>query len=76
MQETVDTEQLLTTVETEQLLTTADAARLANVAGETIRGWANTGKLPAIRTVSGVRLFRRTDVERVMRIRIHSQFEV
>jgi excisionase family DNA binding protein len=49
----------------DQLLTTTDAARLIGVASETIRLWENAGKLPATRTVSGTRLFLRSDVERI-----------
>ena len=49
----------------DQLLTTTDVARLIGVLSETIRLWENTGKLPAIRTSSGIRLFTRGDVERV-----------
>ena len=49
--------------------TTSDAARLCHVAGGTILLWANTGKLPAKRTANGMRLFRRADLERVMRER-------
>lgn len=50
----------------DRLLTTTDAARLANVSGETIRSWANSGKLPSQKTASGIRLFRRADIERVV----------
>jgi excisionase family DNA binding protein len=46
------------------LLTTTDAARAIGVSAETIRAWENSGKLPALRTVSGQRLFSRRDVDR------------
>ncbi len=46
-------------------LTTTDAARIAGVAANTIRLWERLGRLPALRTASGVRLFARADVERV-----------
>jgi excisionase family DNA binding protein len=49
----------------DQLLTTTDAARLIGVSSETIRVWEGVGKLPAMRTQSGTRLFKRDDVERV-----------
>lgn len=38
-------------------LTTLDAARQARVSTETIRVWTRIGWLPAIRTLSGQRLF-------------------
>ena len=47
----------------EDLLTSTDAARALNVSTELIRWLHNEGKLPALRTVSGTRLFRRSDVE-------------
>lgn len=43
----------------------ADAARIIGVVPATIRLWERNGKLAAQRTVSGVRLFLRSDVERV-----------
>lgn len=50
------------------LMTPQDVARFAHgaIGAATVRLWARTGKLPAIRTASGRRLFRRTDVERVL----------
>ena len=50
----------------DELLATSVAARLANVSANTIRIWADLGKLPAIRTSCGQRLFRRADVEGVV----------
>jgi len=47
-----------------QLLTTADAARIVGVSSETIRSWENEGKLSAVRTASGIRLFARDEIER------------
>ena len=44
-------------------LTTADAAKLLDVVPDTVRLWERNGLLRAIRTESGVRLFRRRDVE-------------
>jgi excisionase family DNA binding protein len=46
----------------DELLATSVAARLANVSANTIRIWADLGRLPAIRTSCGQRLFRRADV--------------
>jgi excisionase family DNA binding protein len=43
-------------------LTTGDAARLVGRSVETIRAWHNAGFLVAVRTQSGQRLFRASDV--------------
>lgn len=52
------------------LLTTQDVARAeGDVCAATVRQWERTGKLPAIRTASGVRLFRRADVDRLLAAR-------
>jgi hypothetical protein len=47
------------------LFTPTDAARLLGLSVSSVRAVANTGLLPALRTVSGYRLFRRRDVERL-----------
>jgi DNA-binding transcriptional MerR regulator len=52
-----------------EMLTVGDVARLCDVAAETVRIWERLGKLAAVRTRSGMRLFRRDDVERVARAR-------
>jgi DNA-binding transcriptional MerR regulator len=52
-----------------QLLTVGTVTRELNVAPETIRLWERLGKLPAQRTASGMRLFRREDVDRLIRDR-------
>lgn len=49
----------------QKFLTTTDAARVIGVSAETIRLWENAGKLRAIRTLSGVRLFASDDVNRL-----------
>lgn len=54
------------------LLTSGDAARVANVSVDTIRAWNRAGKLPAIRTVGGVRLFNLDDVHRLIEARTQS----
>jgi hypothetical protein len=46
-------------------LLTNEAARLIGVAPQTIRVWERNGQLPADRTASGVRLFRRETCEQV-----------
>jgi DNA-binding transcriptional MerR regulator len=53
-----------------QLLTVGDVARELDVAAETIRLWERLGKLHAERTASGIRLFRRDDVERFAKERL------
>jgi DNA-binding transcriptional MerR regulator len=46
----------------EAFLQTTAAAKLAGRSAETIRLWERTGILPAVRTSSGQRLFRASDV--------------
>ena len=54
----------------DELLTTADVARIAGVVPGTIRLWQRVGRVSeAFRTPGGVRLYRRGDVERVVRAR-------
>jgi hypothetical protein len=44
----------------------SEVARLAQVTPVTVKFWADRGQLKAIRTPNGVRLFRRSDVERFL----------
>ena len=46
-------------------LTTSDTARILNRAGATVLYYERTGRLKAIRTQGGMRLFERSDVERL-----------
>jgi DNA-binding transcriptional MerR regulator len=46
-------------------LTTSDTARILNRAGATVLYYERTGRLKAIRTQNGIRLFERADVERL-----------
>ncbi len=46
------------------ILTTADVSRMLDVTTETVRAMNNSGRLDAMRTPGGQRLFRREDVER------------
>ena len=48
---------------------TATAARILGVSSETARGWANAGRLRVTMTLDGMRLFSRSDCERVCRHR-------
>jgi excisionase family DNA binding protein len=50
-------------------LSTADAARRLGLTPIRVRQMANQGKLPVIRTSSGVRLFRAEDIEEERRRR-------
>ena len=57
-------------MEENDLLTAQDVARAAgDVGAAAVRQWERTGKLRAIRTASGIRLFRRDDVEHLLAIR-------
>lgn len=47
------------------LMTTSEAARLLNRAPDTIRQMERSGRLPAMKTANGQRLFRRADVLRL-----------
>lgn len=49
----------------DQLLSVADASRILNVVPATVRAMERAGRLPALRTAGGIRLFRREDVERL-----------
>jgi excisionase family DNA binding protein len=46
-------------------VTVSEAARIAAVSADTIRRWEAAGRLAARRTGTGVRIFRRADVERL-----------
>lgn len=56
-----------------ELLTTADAARLLGVVPATVRQIERQGGLAAKRTPSGVRLFDREEVERLVEERRRKQ---
>ena len=47
------------------LLLTTEAAQILKVSPETVRLWERNGRLPALKTSRGVRLFNRFDVERL-----------
>jgi excisionase family DNA binding protein len=48
-----------------EILTTSDAARELKRSPDRVRDYARNGKLPALRTRSGQRLFKADDVERL-----------
>ena len=51
---------------TETLMTVGDAARLLELSTSRVRQLVTQGRLDAVRTVSGIRLFRRVDVEKLI----------
>jgi excisionase family DNA binding protein len=53
------------------LLTPSDAARVLGLSPDSVRVLSDSGRLPAMRTVSGRRLFRRGDVDRLAEERAH-----
>jgi excisionase family DNA binding protein len=53
------------TIDPNDLLTPSDAARVLGLSADSVRVLSDTGRLPAMRTVSGRRLFRRSDVDRL-----------
>lgn len=46
----------------DEFLMVTDVARILNRSAESVRNYARSGKLPAIRTANGHRLFKRQDV--------------
>ena len=52
-------------INTEDFIRTATAARILGVSSETVRGWANAGRLPVTMTLDGMRLFSRSECERL-----------
>ena len=49
----------------DDLLTPSDAARVLGLSADSVRVLSDNGRLPSMRTVSGRRLFRRSDVDRL-----------
>jgi len=49
----------------EKFLLVSEAARILNRSAESVREYERSGKLPAHRSPSGVRLFRESDVQRL-----------
>jgi len=46
-------------------MTPSDAARVLGLSADSVGVLSDSGRLPAMRTVSGRRLFRRSDVDRL-----------
>jgi excisionase family DNA binding protein len=57
--------QALGTQDPDDLMTPSDAARILGLSADSVRVLSDSGRLPAMRTVSGRRLFRRSDVDRL-----------
>ncbi len=53
----------------DRLLTCADVARLLGVVPDTVRDLERRGRLKAIRTPGGIRLFQEADVKQFAQIR-------
>jgi excisionase family DNA binding protein len=49
------------------LLTASEAARILNKSVQTVREWADQGRLPMVRTAAGWRMFDRQEIERIAR---------
>jgi len=58
-----------TSTRAEEILTVGDAARLLGLSTSRVRQLAENGSLITFRTTSGIRLFRRSAVERLARER-------
>lgn len=63
------------TARAEDLMTASDAGRILGVSVDMVRLLAKNGELPFQSTISGVRLFRRGDVEALMRRRERKRSE-
>ena len=57
------------------LMTPSDAARILGLSADSVRVLGDSGRLPALRTVGGRRLFRRGDVEELAAQRARAAVE-
>ena len=48
-----------------EFLSVNGTARILNIAPQTVRDWERRGRLRALRTETGTRIFQRADVERL-----------
>jgi excisionase family DNA binding protein len=60
-------------VDMQELLSVTDAARILDRSSDAVRLYERSGRLPAMRTVGGIRLFRREDVEALRRALTRAQ---
>jgi excisionase family DNA binding protein len=51
-------------------LLTSEAARLVGISADTLRRWSNAGRLTVRRTSSGIRLYSRSELERLAAARL------
>jgi len=57
----------------DDLMTASDAGRIIGVSADMVRLWARAGELACTSTISGVRLFRRADVDAMVSRRERKQ---
>lgn len=57
----------------DDLLTPTEAGHLLRLSADSVRVLSDKGALPTLRTLSGRRLFRRRDVERLAEARRHQK---
>jgi len=55
----------MNTQDPNDLMTPSDAARILGLSADSVRVLCDNGRLPGMRTISGRRLFRRGDVDRL-----------
>jgi excisionase family DNA binding protein len=58
-------DELMAATSPNDLMTPSDAARVLGLSPDSVRVLSDSGRLPAMRTVSGRRLFKRGDVDRL-----------
>jgi excisionase family DNA binding protein len=54
---------------------TSEAARIIGVSAQSVRQYERSGRLPAVRTGTGVRLFKRADCEQLRQARENARRE-
>ena len=69
---TTPTNHVPRTPDPNDLMTPSDAARVLGLSADSVRVLSDSGRLPALRTISGRRLFRRGDVDRLAAERAQS----
>lgn len=56
-----------------EVCTSGEGARLIGVSVETIRSWADRGKVPCMKTLAGRRVFKVADLRRMSARRSHKR---
>ena len=59
----------MTRTNPDELMTPMEAAKLLGLSADYVRDLSNKGSIPTLRTTSGRRLFRRGDVESLLKVR-------